>query len=163
MSPKYLSDIIPSTTRRYSSRNANVPLVRANNNYFTNTFFPSTITEWNKLDLSIRKSSSLNTFKSRLLPFVRPLEDSLFTCRNPIGITYLTRIRLGFSHLRYHKFKHGFLYVIASFTVPNFQLHEIPFSMKSQLLIDSLLIQMKSKLFKIFFVETQPILSTIIN
>ena len=35
MSPKYLSDIIPSTTRRYSLRNAsNIPLVRASTNYF---------------------------------------------------------------------------------------------------------------------------------
>ena len=69
ISPKYLSDIIPSTTRIYSSRNANnIPLVRANNNYyFMNTFFPSTITEWNKLDLSICKSTNLNIFKSRLL------------------------------------------------------------------------------------------------
>ena len=33
----------------------------------------------------------------------------MFTCHNPIGIKYLTRIRLGFSHLRYHKFKRGFL------------------------------------------------------
>ena len=72
MSPKYLSGIIPSTTRRYSSRNANnIPLVRANNNYLMNTFFPSTVTEWNKLDLSVRKSVSLNIFKSRLLRFVR--------------------------------------------------------------------------------------------
>ena len=48
MSPKYLSEIIPSTTRRYSSRNENnIPLVRVKN--FMNTFFPSTITEWNKL------------------------------------------------------------------------------------------------------------------
>ena len=60
MSPKYLSDTIPSTTRRYSSRNANnIPLVRVNSNYVMNTFFPSTITEWNKLDLSIRNSTSL--------------------------------------------------------------------------------------------------------
>ena len=44
-----------------------------------------------------------------MLRFVRPLENSVFTCHNPIGIKYLTRIRLGFSHLRYHKFKHGFL------------------------------------------------------
>ena len=52
MSPKYLSDVIPSNTRRYSSRNANdIPLVRANTNYFMNTFFPTTITKWNKLDL----------------------------------------------------------------------------------------------------------------
>ena len=74
-----------------------------------NNFFPSTITEWNKLDLSIRKSTSLNIFKSRLLRFVRSLENSVFTCHNPTGIKYLTRIKLGFSHLRYHKFKHGFL------------------------------------------------------
>ena len=33
----------------------------------------------------------------------------MFTCHNPIGITYLTRMRVGFSHVRYHKFKHGFL------------------------------------------------------
>ena len=68
--------------------------------------------EWNKLDLSIRKWTSLNIFKSRLLRFVRPLENSVFTSHNPIGIKYLTRIRLGFSHLRYHKFKHGFLNAI---------------------------------------------------
>ena len=110
MSPKYLSDIIPSTTRRYSSRNANnIPLVSGNNNYFMNTFFPSTITEWNKLDLSIRNSTSLHIFKGRLLQFVRPLENIVFTCHNPIGIKYLTRLRLGFSHLLYHKFKYGFL------------------------------------------------------
>ena len=113
MSPKYLkylSNIIQSTTRRYSSRNAiNILLVRANNNYFMNIFFPSTIPEWNKLDLSIRKSTSFNIFKSRLFRFVRPLENSAFTSHNPTGIKYLTRIRLGLSHLRYHKLKHGFL------------------------------------------------------
>ena len=46
MLPKYLSDIIPSTNRRYCSKNGNnIPLVRANNNYFMNSFLPSTITE----------------------------------------------------------------------------------------------------------------------
>ena len=110
MSPKYLSDIIPSTTSIYSSRNENnIHLVRVNNNYFMSTFFLSTITEWNKFDLSIRKSASLNVFKGRLLQFVRPLENTVFTCHNPIGIKYLTRLRLGFSHLHYHKFQHGFL------------------------------------------------------
>ena len=64
-----------------------------------------------------------------MLRFVRSLENSVFTCHNPIGIKYLTRIRLGFSHLRYHKFKHGFLDAIDPLcscntgiknTVPNF-------------------------------------------
>ena len=110
MSPKYLSDIIPSTTRKNSSRNANnIPLVRVDDNYFMNTFFPSTITEWNKLGLSIRKSTNLNIFKSRSIRFVKPLENSVFICHNPIGIKYLPRIKLELSHLSYHKFKHGFL------------------------------------------------------
>ena len=104
MSPKYLSNLIPSTTRRYSSNNANnIPLVRVNNNYFISTFFPSTINEWNKLSLSIRNSTSLHIFKVKLLQFVRPLENSMFTCQNPIGIKYLTRLRLGFSRFRYHE------------------------------------------------------------
>ena len=71
-----------------------------------NIFLPSTITEWDKLDLSIRKSTSLHICKGRFLQFVKSLENSLFTCHNPIRIT---RLRLGFSHLSYHNFKHGFL------------------------------------------------------
>ena len=110
MSPKCLSDIIPSFTRRYSSRNVNnIPLVRANNDYFMNIFFPSTITEWNKLDLSIPKSTSLSIFKSKLLRFAKPLENSVFFCHNHKGIKYLTRIRLGFSRFCCHRFKRGFL------------------------------------------------------
>ena len=74
-----------------------------------NTFFPSTITEWHKLDLSIQNSTILNMFVGRLLQSLTHLENNVYTCHNPIGITYLTSLRLGFSHLRYHKFKHGFL------------------------------------------------------
>ena len=48
MSPKYSSDIIQSSARRYASRNANnLPLIRVNNNYIIDIFFTSTITEWN--------------------------------------------------------------------------------------------------------------------
>ena len=75
-----------------------IPLVRVNDNYFMNTFFPSTITEWNKLYVSIRNSTSLHIFKGRLWQFVRPLENSVFTCHNPMGIKYFTRLRLGFSN-----------------------------------------------------------------
>ena len=59
--------------------------------------------------MNIRNSTNLHIFRVRLLQFVRPSENSVFTCHNPIRIKYLTRLRLGFSHLRYHKFKHGFL------------------------------------------------------
>ena len=55
--------------------------------------------------------NSLNIFKGTLLQFVKPLENSVCTHHDAGGITYLAilRLRLGFSHLRYHKFKHGFL------------------------------------------------------
>ena len=67
ISSKYLSDIIPRTTRRYATRNAkNIPLVRVNNNHFMNTFCPSTIAEWDKLDLSI-----LTHFRP-MFPFYTP-------------------------------------------------------------------------------------------
>ena len=128
-----------------------------------NTFSPSTITGWNKLDLSIPNSTSLNIFKGRSLQFVRHLENSAFTCHNPIGIKCLTRLRLGFSHLLYHKFKHGFLNAADPFcgystaientilhspnfsTAPNTFLNEIP-------IVDwSIIDQDKTKIIETFF------------
>ena len=109
MSPKYLRDIMPSTNKRYASKNAsNIPLVRVNNNYFMNIFFQSTITEWNKLDLSIQNSAGFNLFKGSLLQFLKPLESSGSTYHNLIEAKYLVRLRLGTSDLRYRKFKNDF-------------------------------------------------------
>ena len=65
--------------------------------------------EWNKLDLNIRNSESLTSFKSKVLKFIRPSKNSIFLCNNPKGIQLLTRSRLGLSHLRDHKFKLDFL------------------------------------------------------
>ena len=73
-----------------------------------NTFFPSTIMEWNKLDWEIKNSESIVTFKKRILSFIRPSANSTFNCHNPRGIKLLSRLRLGLSHLREHKFKHSF-------------------------------------------------------
>ena len=170
MSFKHWSDIIPSTTRRYSSRNANnIPLVRVNNNYLLNTFFPSIITEWNRFDLSICNSTSVNVFKGRLLQIVRPLESSVFTCHNPIGIRYIKRLRLRFSHLHYNKFKHGFVYTFDRLyscctavenTVyhfvhcPNFSTAWNTFLNGIAIVDGSIIDQDEIKLFKLSFVET---------
>ena len=76
MSHKYLSEIISSITKRHASRNANsIPLVRVNN-YFMNNFFPSTITEWNKLGLSIRNSARLYIIKGSIFYFTKHLSKS---------------------------------------------------------------------------------------
>ena len=111
-SPKYLFNIIPVTVSRYNTRNTdnnnNIPQFKVKHNFFQNSFFPSAVIEWNKLDLNIRNSESLNIFKSSLLKFIRPSESSVFNCHNPRGVKLLTRLRLGLSHLREHQFKHGF-------------------------------------------------------
>ena len=66
------------------------------------------ISEWNKLDLEIRKSASLEIFQKHLLNFIRPNSNNLFNINNPLGVKLLTRLRIGFSHLKEHKFKHNF-------------------------------------------------------
>ena len=55
--PSYLTDIVPSQNRSYTLRNShNVPLMVTNHQFFKNSFFPSTIIEWNNLDSDIRNS-----------------------------------------------------------------------------------------------------------
>ena len=58
--------------------------------------------------LLLKKTPSLAVFKKSILEFIRPSPNSVFNCHIPIGIKYLTRLRVGLSHLREHKFKHGF-------------------------------------------------------
>ena len=42
------------------------------------------------------------------MEFIRPSPNSSFDIYNPYGITLLTRLRLGLSHLNEHKYEHGF-------------------------------------------------------
>ena len=77
-------------------------------NFFKNLFFLSTIIEWNKLDPSLRNSASYKVFKNSILKFIRPSPYKIFQCHNPKGIKLVTRLRLGLSHLREHKFKQSF-------------------------------------------------------
>ena len=71
--------------------------MNAKQNFFKNTFFPSTKIEWNKLDPEIRDSTSFDSFKESILKFIRPAPNSTFQCHNPEGIKYLTRLRVKFS------------------------------------------------------------------
>ena len=43
------------------------------------------------------------------MQFLKPFPSGTYNCFNTKGIKYLPRLRLGLSHLRDHKFKHGFL------------------------------------------------------
>ena len=74
-------------------------------NFFQNSYFPSSIKEWNRLDIDIRKSDSISIFKKGILSFIRPLPNKVSNSHNPQGLTLLIRFQLGLSHLLYHKFK----------------------------------------------------------
>ena len=106
---KYLFNITHVTASTYNTRNTNnIPQFKVKHNFFRNSFFPSAVIGWNKLDLNIRNSESFNIFKESLLKFISLFGSSVFNYHNPRGFKLLTRLRLGLSHLHEHKFKHGF-------------------------------------------------------
>ena len=107
--PRYLFQLVPSPNTRYFPQNSeNIPQLWTKYDFFKNSFFPSTIKEWNNLDLQIRKSKSISIFKSNILKFIRPKSNNVYFFHKPRGIKLLTRLRLGLSYLREHKFKHNF-------------------------------------------------------
>ena len=110
MAPRYLSDILPTrnaTIANLRSRPQIYPL-HARTERFRNSFFPFCISEWNKLDSQIRNLPSISSFKRKILEFLRPKASKTFKVPNNYGVILLTRLRIGFSHLHEHKFRHGF-------------------------------------------------------
>ena len=107
--PKYLFNLIPVRSTPYATRTVgNIHVIKTKHNFLKNYFFPSAIIEWNKIDSNLRNSKSISVFKEKILNFIRPSPNSVFDIRNPKGIKLITRLRLGLSHLREHKFKHSF-------------------------------------------------------
>ena len=106
--PEYLNNLIPKRKEHFKSRYIYIPSYNCQIEYFKSSFFPASLEEWFHLDLSIRNSGTINAFKQKLLPFIRPLENNIFNIFNPEGLKLLTRLCLGFSHLNEHRFWHNF-------------------------------------------------------
>ena len=77
--------------------------VRFSNTYFENIFF-----EWNSLTLDVRNSTSVAEFKRKLLGIIRPTQKPTYNIHDIVGIRLLTKLRLNFSALNEHKFRHNF-------------------------------------------------------
>ena len=75
---------------------------------FESSVFPYCITEWNNLSEEVRKIKSTAQFKTKILSFIRPKENSIFKIHDINGIKLLNRLRYHFSHLNEHKFRHNF-------------------------------------------------------
>ena len=117
--PNYLINLIPKIQQTTRTRINRMPTFHCHTDCFKNSFFPSTLNDWYKLDETIRSSELISIFKSRLLSFIRPLGSNvynifdpiglkLYNIFDPIGLKFLTRLSLGFSHLNDHRSRHNF-------------------------------------------------------
>ena len=105
--PNYLINLIPKIQQTTRTRINRMPTFHCRTDCFKNSFFPSTLNDWYKLDETIRNSQSISVFKSRLLSFIRLIESNIYNIFDPIGLKFLTCLRLGFSHLNEHRFRHN--------------------------------------------------------
>ena len=106
--PPYLADLQPKGTHSYDARNSeDITTFQSRTETFKFTFFPWSIVEWNKLDLKIRNSSYL-VFRNYLIKRIQSLAAPVYNTRSPLGLTLLTRLGLGLSHVSEHRFNHNF-------------------------------------------------------
>ena len=108
--PEYMTAPITQPKHlNYSLREQNVfkPLATRTQGYY-DSYYPYCLREWNKLDPSVRSIDSLSKFKAELIKSPRPPKRSVSKISDIVGVRLLTRLRLGFSHLREHKFRHNF-------------------------------------------------------
>ena len=74
----------------------------------SNTYLSNTPFEWNLLDSDTRGSKSIAEFKRKLLSKIRPTENNVYNIYDIEGIGILTTLRLQFSDLNEHRFRHRF-------------------------------------------------------
>ena len=77
-------------------------------NKFQYCVFPHSVNASGKLSKFLTGSLSLSVFKNRYLQFFSVSLNSIYKIHNPVGLKYLTRLRVGLSHLKSHKFLHNF-------------------------------------------------------
>ena len=75
---------------------------------YKRTFFPDCYNEWEILDPSIKNSFNLNIFKSKLMKTLRPAKKGYFGITDRHGIKQISRLRVGHSDLRAHRFPKSF-------------------------------------------------------
>ena len=71
--------IIPMLNQNLNTRNRlQIPQIFCRTDSFKNSFFPYCIDEWRNLDVEIKQSVSLVSFKRSILNFIRPNHNSIF-------------------------------------------------------------------------------------
>ena len=81
--PNYLINLIPKCDPTIRTRNNSIPTFHCRTDCFKYSFFPSTLNDWFSLDINIRNSESISLFKSRLLSFIRPVQNNIYNIFDP--------------------------------------------------------------------------------
>ena len=86
---------------------------------FRTSFFPYVIDEWNKLKPEIRKVESYLKFRKLIfnLDNGHPISNSIYNIFNPLGLKYLTCLRLELSNLNEFRFNYNFQECIVSCSI----------------------------------------------
>ena len=90
-------NVLAATTNRIYA------IFKVKANFFENSFFPTVIMEWNKIDVNNRYSAFCNVFKKVILKFIRPELNQVFNVGSSDGLNFPTRMTLGLSPLLDHK------------------------------------------------------------
>ena len=109
LTPEYLKVFIPNSIHRtYATRSNRDDALPTRTLKYRYSFFPDSSNSWNLLSTFIKSSPSLDVFKKRYMEFFSIAPSPVFGIHNPQGLKYLTRLRVGLSHLRSHKYLHSF-------------------------------------------------------
>ena len=100
--------MISKSRQSFRTRTNSITTFYCRTDCHKNSFFPLALSDWFQLDAATRNSESIAIFKSRLLFFIRPMQSDVYTILDPIGLRFLTRLCLDFSHLNEHRFRHNF-------------------------------------------------------
>ena len=102
-------ELLSSPNRHYYTRSySKIRQSFCSTETFNNSFLPQTIREWNKLEIWICQAPSYSVFLKALLGFIRLTANSTCVTNDAAVLKLLALLRVGFSHLREHEFKHNF-------------------------------------------------------
>ena len=105
--PAYLCDEIPAERNvSYNLRRQREYQPTGRTARFASTYFQNVLLEWNLLNQNIKVSNTLAEFKQKLLAVVRPVKKSVCNVYNMIDTMNLTKLRVKFSPLNKHRFRH---------------------------------------------------------
>ena len=106
--PQYLSNLVPPTVgsnNNYSLRNNdNLFFHTPRTTLYANSFLPSVVREWNNLPITVRNTTSLNSFKF-LITGNRPKVPKYYYTGNRLCQVLHTRLRTDCSTLNQHLFQ----------------------------------------------------------